>query len=139
MLRVRTKLAASPISGIGLFAAEPIKCGTLIWKLDAEFDREYDMRTLSPEDDLLRETLLHYGYQPGDDPIVVLCGDDARFMNHSPDANTDDVGDLTIARTDIAAGEEITCDYTKFDRGFQRSLAQSIEGRTAGTRSKEAA
>ncbi len=32
MLRVRTYLAPSPIEGIGLFAAEPIPRGTLIWK-----------------------------------------------------------------------------------------------------------
>lgn len=120
MLRVRTELSASPIAGLGLFAAEPIPRGTLIWKRDEAFDREYDLRDLSPENTLLRDMLLHYGYQPGDEPVFVLCGDDARFMNHSPNPNADDIGEMTIARTDIAAGEEITCDYAKFDRGFAR-------------------
>ena len=39
-------------------------------------------------------------------------------MNHSDAPNCDDVDDLTIAVVDIAEGEEITCDYAKFDRGF---------------------
>ncbi|MCB1496704.1 MAG: SET domain-containing protein, partial [Bauldia sp.] len=59
-----------------------------------------------------------YGYQPADAPVFVLCGDNARFMNHSSKPNADDIGDLTIACRDIAKGEEITCDYAKFDRGF---------------------
>src|SRR5436190_11539229 len=33
MLLVKTYLDKSPISGIGLFAAEPIEEGTLVWKL----------------------------------------------------------------------------------------------------------
>ncbi len=120
MLRIPTYLAPSAIEGIGLFAAEPIPRGTLIWKHDDRFDLSYDLRDLDPEDHLLRETLLCYGYQPTDAPVFVLCGDNARFMNHSPQPNADDIGDLTIARTDIAKGEEITCDYAKFDRGFAR-------------------
>ena len=33
MLLVKTYLDKSPIAGIGLFAAEPIAAGTLVWKL----------------------------------------------------------------------------------------------------------
>ncbi|WP_421725253.1 SET domain-containing protein [Bauldia sp.] len=127
MLRVKTYIAPSPIAGIGLFAAEPIRCGELIWKRDEQFDRAYDLRDL-PRDSLLRDTLLHYGYRPGSDPVYVLCGDDARFMNHADRPNADDVGDLTIACRDIAAGEEITCDYARFDAGFaERDFARSTE------------
>ncbi|MEP0324666.1 SET domain-containing protein [Bauldia litoralis] len=120
MLRVPTYLAPSAIEGIGLFAAEAIPRGTLIWKQDDRFDLSYDLRDLDPEDHLLRDMLRCYGYQPGDEPVFVLCGDNARFMNHSSQANADDIGDLTIACADIAKGEEITCDYAKFDRGFAR-------------------
>jgi len=118
MLRVRTYLASSPIEGIGLFAAEPIPRGTLVWKLDERFDRSYDLRDIAADDGLLRDMLARYGYRTSEAPIVVLCGDDARFMNHSPTANTDEIGEMTIATVDIAAGEEITCDYAKFDCGF---------------------
>ena len=118
MLRVRTYLAPSAIEGIGLFAEEPIPRGTLIWKHDERFDLSYDLREIDEEDELLRELLRCYGYQPADAPVFVLCGDNARFMNHSSKPNADDIGDLTIACRDIAKGEEITCDYAKFDRGF---------------------
>ncbi|MCP4382306.1 MAG: SET domain-containing protein [Hyphomicrobiales bacterium] len=117
MLRVKTYIAPSPIAGIGLFAASPIRRGQLIWKRDEGLDRDYDLRDF-PENSIARDTLKHYGYRTGRDPVYVLCGDDARFMNHAARPNADDVGDLTIACRDIAAGEEITCDYAKFDHGF---------------------
>jgi len=37
-------------------------------------------------------------------------------MNHADAPNCDDSGDtFTVARRDIAAGEELTCDYRSFD------------------------
>ena len=136
MLRVRTYLAPSTIEGIGLFAAEPIPRGTLIWKHDERFDLSYDLREIDEEDALLHEMLRCYGYQPSDAPVVVLCGDNARFMNHSSRPNADDIGDLTIACRDIAKGEEITCDYAKFDRGFAE---RDFMLKTAADRAKQAA
>lgn len=52
--------------------------------------------------------------------LYVLCGDDARFFNHSEDPNcfdfySDEEQDLTAARRDIRTGEELTCDYALFD------------------------
>jgi SET domain-containing protein len=118
MLCVRTYLAPSPIDGIGLFAAEPIARGGLIWRFDPRFDVKLDLRDIPPGETLTRQWVMRYGYQPTDEPVYVVCGDNARFMNHSPNANADDVDDLTIALTEIAAGEEITCDYAKFDCRF---------------------
>jgi hypothetical protein len=120
MLRVRTYLAPSPIEGIGLFAAEPIPRGSLIWKFDETLDLKFDLREI-PDEPVIRECIIHYGFQPSDEPVYILCGDNARFMNHSPTANADDIGNLTIARVDIAAGEEITCNYGIFDKRFAES------------------
>lgn len=39
MLLVPTYTAASAIQGVGLFAAEPIRKGTLIWRFEPDFDR----------------------------------------------------------------------------------------------------
>ena len=130
MLRVRTYLSQSEIEGIGLFAAEPIPRGTLIWKFDPAYDNQYDLGTIPADASLLREMIEHYGYRPGEAPVYIVCGDNARFMNHSPDANADDIGELTIARRDIAAGEEITCDYAKFDRGFAEREFMLAEGKS---------
>ena len=39
-------------------------------------------------------------------------------LDQLEDGSCDDVDDLTIATVDIAAGEEITCDYSRFDKRF---------------------
>lgn len=54
--------------------------------------------------------------------LYVLCADDARYMNHSDDPaargdyGADPVFGVDIAVRDIEPGEELTCDYTAFDR-----------------------
>lgn len=53
---------------------------------------------------------------------MVLCGDNARFMNHSFEPNCDDDGgEFTTAARDIEAGEELTCDYRRFDAPSART------------------
>lgn len=45
---------------------------------------------------------------------VYRLGNDADiFMNHSDQPNLLDLGDTMVAARDIAAGEELTCDYRK--------------------------
>jgi SET domain-containing protein len=39
MLLISTYVAASDIEGVGVFAATPIKKGSLIWQLNTDFDR----------------------------------------------------------------------------------------------------
>ena len=39
MLLVNTFVGASPIEGVGVFASDPIPKGTLIWRLEPDFDR----------------------------------------------------------------------------------------------------
>lgn len=121
MLCVKTRLGQSEIEGVGLFAAEPIPKGTVVWRYDPRFDLSLDMRDIPASDTIMQEWLMRYGYQPSDDPVYVVCGDNARFMNHSDAPNCDDVNELTIAIRDIAEGEEITCDYARFDKRFAES------------------
>jgi len=118
MLCVKTRLGPSPIEGVGLFAAEPIARGTVVWRYDPRFDLRLDMRDIPSDDLITRQWLMRYGYQPTADPVYVVCGDNARFMNHSETPNCDDVDDETVAIVDIAEGEEITCDYARFDARF---------------------
>jgi SET domain-containing protein len=118
MLCVKTRLGQSKIEGVGLFAAEPIPKGTVVWRYDPRFDLSLDMRDIPADDTIAREWLMRYGYQQTEDPVYIVCGDNARFMNHSDEPNCDDVNDETIALRDIAEGEEITCDYARFDKRF---------------------
>jgi hypothetical protein len=51
---------------------------------------------------------------------VILSGDHACFINHSPTPNTGAPSEITspvttVALRDIAANEEITCNYFDYD------------------------
>ncbi|MEI6559413.1 MAG: SET domain-containing protein-lysine N-methyltransferase [Rhodospirillaceae bacterium] len=114
MLLVKTYLSESAIHGVGLFAAEPIARGTVIWRFDPRIDRRF---TKAERDNLPEPThsfILTYSYPEavGSDTYF-LDGDHARFMNHSNTPNTDCTTD-TIALRDIEAGEELLCDYRQF-------------------------
>jgi hypothetical protein len=115
MLCVPTYVAPSAIAGVGLFAAADLPAGHVIWR----FTEGVDWRI--PPDDLARfpepylSSLRHYLYQE-DSGIYVLCGDNAKYMNHADEPNCDDSGQTaTITLRPISADEELTCDYRLFD------------------------
>lgn len=120
MMIVPTYVGPSAIEGVGIFAAEPIKQGTAIWALDDRFDHQFQPGEVEAMSDLLKTFVERYGYphmtRPG---ITVVEFDNGRFMNHcdSPNTNFTDP-DIGWAIRDIAAGEELTCDYREFDPGF---------------------
>jgi SET domain-containing protein len=118
MLTVTTRIAASPIHGIGLFAAQDIPRGTVIWRLVPEFDLVFDKETFERLPEPARIQVNRYSYLASERGAYVLCGDDARFMNHSATPNTFEESEArTVAARDIAAGEEITCDYNRLGPG----------------------
>ncbi len=114
MLLVKTTLGPSPVQGIGLFAAEPIARGTVIWRFDDRIDRRFSWAEREALPEPARSFVAKYSYPEalGDD-VHFLDGDHARFMNHSDSPNTDCATD-TIATCDIAVGEELLCDYRQF-------------------------
>ena len=112
MLLIKTTLKESPINGIGIYASEYIPKGTIIWRFSYLIDsyiREADIEDMT---ELEKEFILKYAYK--EKGVHVLCVDNARFMNHSDDANTYETKSETIAKTDIEIGEEITCNYNEF-------------------------
>jgi hypothetical protein len=125
MLYIKTYLAPSSIHGIGLFAAEEIPAETLIWKMIPPFDLAFtpdDLKNLPPPS---LEAIRRYSYFDMHLKLHVLCGDDARFMNHSDDANTYETRDLSIAKREIAKDEEITSDYRQFDLEIWKKLKRA--------------
>lgn len=121
MMTVRAQLKESPIEGIGVFAAEPIKAGQVVWEFNPDFDKEISREFYETATGRLREYLDRYSYfKPGDDSVLVLEGDEGRYLNHTSKPNTDFSGwPVAVALRDIAVGEEITCDYSTFCPGFE--------------------
>ena len=115
MFRIPTYLGESAIHGLGVFTPQPIPAGTVIWAFDAAADWKIAPEDLERFPEPYQSRLRVYCYLDSDG-FYVLCGDNARFMNHSEHPNCDDPGGLyTITNRDIAAGEELTCDYRNFD------------------------
>src|SRR5436853_6878474 len=117
MLLIKTTLGKSPIHGIGLFADEFIAAETVIWKFCDLIDLGFDESRMSELSEGAGEQIRKYSYRDKRSGLYVLCGDDARFFNHSSAPNCfdfydyKDLGSVTVAARDIRAGEELTCDY----------------------------
>lgn len=113
MLRIKTELRPSEIHGIGLFAIEPVRMGQLIAQVDEPYDQVF-RDGLEWFDDRFRELVRRFGYCRKSDGLWVLLCDDLRFMNHSTEPNTIQVGDSDYALCDVKAGDELTCNYYTF-------------------------
>jgi len=114
MFLIPTRVQPSGIHGMGVFAAEEIPAGTLIWIFDEHVDWKMSARDLGRFPEPFQSRLREYCYRlPNGD--YVYCGDNAKYMNHSVSPNCDDTGDRTVTLRRIRAGEELTCDYRAFD------------------------
>jgi len=118
MLLVRTRIGPSSIAGIGLFAVEDIAATTPVWKLQEGFDVRLTQKDFLKLSMPAQEQVLNYCYFNERTQTYVVCGDDARFFNHSDAPNVSSSSEedaVDCALRDIAAGEELTQDYHNFD------------------------
>ena len=128
MLLVPTRLGVSPIEGIGLFATSPITKGTVTWQFMPGFDQLFTRAQIDALPEPARVELLRYVYLHGGSGKYVFCLDNARFMNHTHEPNTrgvdppDQPYGYDVATREIAAGEELTCDYREFDGAHAAKL-----------------
>ena len=69
---------------------------------------------------MMQEFLTKYAYPAHDQPdMLVIEIDNGRFMNHTLEPNTDYTRVVEgYATRDIAAGEELVCNYSEFDPEF---------------------
>jgi uncharacterized protein len=121
MMLVKTYLALSQIQGLGVFAGEPVPRGGQLWVLNPKFDIFVHPSELAALPSHMHDFVARYSYphlEVGE--VRVVDCDDGKFMNHSDRPNTDfRIFDRGFALFDIAAGEEITCNYYEFDPGFR--------------------
>ena len=121
LLKIKTYLAESRLHGLGVFAAEPARKGSVVWAYEPKVDvfipaDRYDeipmfLQKYFDSYVYAEHSLLGGGY--------IYCADHAKFINHSRDPNTSTVGDTYYALKDIAEDDEITCDYRNFSWGDQ--------------------
>ena len=118
MLKIPHKISMSSTHGLGVFATAVIEAGTEVWAFDHRIDKKFtawQIAELSPSEQLLR-----YFYRNKVSGLFVLCGDDARFMNHSYTPNLVGVDNnrpegINVAAKRIEVGDELTCNYDDFD------------------------
>ena len=131
MLIVKTILAPSAIEGLGLFAGQHIPKGTIVWQFVPGVDAIFDAAEIEKLPEVTQDICRRYAYYDRANNKYVLCGDDARFENHSDDSNTAGVYPeglpfgVDVATRDIQEGEEITCDYRSFDTEFSYKFTSS--------------
>lgn len=121
MMQVHTYVAASSIEGVGVFTAEPIARGQMVWSFDPLFDRLIPVADYENARPLVKDFLDKYSYPSPDRPgFLVYETDNGRFMNHidTPNLDFSDSGGARALR-DIEAGEELTCNYADFYPQFE--------------------
>ena len=116
MLLIKTRIGPSTIEGTGLFAGEPVKKGRKLWQFEPTLDRLLSIEEVKALSEPAREQIHKYSYLDKDRSKYMLCGDDARFWNHSDTPNCDEAtdNDSTFAARDIEKGEELTINYKEF-------------------------
>jgi SET domain-containing protein len=124
---VPTVVRPSAIQGVGVFAAVSIPAGTNIWEYTPDVDWKISQEEMASFPQPFQTRLRRYTYLD-ESGWYVLCGDNAKFMNHDDSPNCDDHGMYTVALRDILMGEELTCDYRAFDTEFDGSEFRAASG-----------
>jgi SET domain-containing protein len=122
MILVKNHVRSSGIQGLGMFADEDIPKGTLFWEFQPGLDMVFTKEEFTALPAQAQATIRHYGYLDKGTEKWMLGFDNDRFMNHSENPNVTDLGGQVIIARDIAAGEEITCDYRVFDADWEWKL-----------------
>jgi SET domain-containing protein len=119
VLLIDVYLKKSEIEGLGVFARQPVAKGEVMWEFHPEFDRAVPRNVYERTSGPMRNWLDRYGYPSiGDHDTIIFELDDARYMNHSGEPNMVFVdANKAVAMRDIAADEELTCDYGAFFPG----------------------
>ncbi len=138
MLQVKTKLDRSANHGIGLFADQFIKKGTVTWKYTPEFDVSYSKEQVDKMPEIAKKRFFDFSYFDFNINKYILCFDDQRFINHSVNPNISSKPEIDIANRDIEKGEELTCNYEDYEKGWfeNRKIDKALFEKRAKSKNK---
>ncbi|HIH24518.1 TPA: SET domain-containing protein [Candidatus Woesearchaeota archaeon] len=134
MLLVNTKVLPSNIHGMGLFADEFIPKGTVIWKFTPGFDLKFTKEQIAGFPEQVREYLHVYSWLSKKSGAYCFSSDNGKYFNHSEHPNSlsayyeDEDEVVTRAIKDIQCGDEITDDYSTFEKDFKEDWSSSGDG-----------
>ena len=114
MLLIETELKPSSIAGIGVFLTAPVAKGAVVWRYDGRIDGAIEPSEAADLPKHVQDWLTAHTVWHEETGVHVVWGDNARYLNHASAPNLAFEGpgfaDARAVR-DIAAGEELTCDY----------------------------
>jgi len=125
MFLIRTHIGPSGIHGTGCFTDEPVEKGQVVWQPDPVLDLVISEEQLATYPETVQGFLRMYSYTElrNGARVYILCTDHSRHMNHADDPNVISLdGVQDVAARDIAAGEELTCNYYAFDLDAAKKL-----------------
>jgi uncharacterized protein len=125
MLIVETYIGPSQIHGTGIFTKHALRKGQVVSRFMPPFDAQFPQELFEALSPVEQNYLKMYAYRSKFTKLWILHGDNDRYMNHSPNPNTTmdpDGSSENVALRDIAAGEELTCDYAGFDLQWKEKL-----------------
>ncbi|MDE2071402.1 MAG: SET domain-containing protein [Patescibacteria group bacterium] len=136
MLLVKTTIGPSRVHGIGIFAAELIPKGTLMWKYVPGVDLALTQEEFAALPEPARAAIKNYSYRSKFTGRYIVPFDDSRFYNHSDTSNTGegpliDGESSDVALEDIQPGDEIFNDYRITDADFDYKMSHDVRASTA--------
>lgn len=115
MLKIKSYLDASKVHGIGLYAGENIKEGSIVWQFNPFIDQIFSIRKFRTVSQSVNNFGLQHLYASSykRNNKYFYITDNARFINHSNDQyNIIFVDDFNeVATRSIKKGEEILENY----------------------------
>lgn len=116
MFCIKAELRPSSTHGVGVFAKENVKRGTIVWKFERGLDVKMPIDKIKDLTEGQKYHILKFFWKSGD--FFYSSCDISNYVNHSPNPNTaiknigeNDEDILIEALEDIKEGDEITQDY----------------------------
>ena len=119
MLLIPTRVRPSPVHGLGLFAARPIRPGEVV-SVWTDEDVACDPAALEALPPAERALALRLGFVDPATGLFLLAAGGERFINHSEAPNlAGHPARVRVAIREIEAGEELVEDYRVTEPGWR--------------------